>query len=146
MQINIHSYAEWNPKSLLKYQFLKRGWIRVAGDSILRLTRVPAAGYELRLSRVPAAGYKLRLIPSYNWLRFQRLDTSCGLLRPTADLSSGGWIQVAVDSVPRLTRVPAAGYELRLTPSHGWLEFGSWIRVTADPSYGWLESWRLDTT
>ena len=105
-------------------------------DSILRLTRVPAAGYELWLSRVPVAGCKLQLIPSCGWLKFWRLDTSCGWLRPTADMSSGGWIRVAAvlsssgrikvtaDSILRLTRVPAAGDNLRLIPSCGWLEFG----------------------
>ena len=72
---------------------------------------------------------------SYGWLEFRRLDTSCGWLYPTtdssfggwirvtADSSSGGWIRVAADSILRLTRVPAAGYELRLIPSPGWFEF-----------------------
>ena len=95
--------------------------MRVAADSILRLTRVPTAGCELRVSRVPVAGYKLWLIPSYGWLRFQQLNKSCG------------WIRAAADTVPRLTRVPAGGYKWRLTPSLGWLEFG---RV--DTSWGWL--------
>ena len=40
-----------------------------------------------------------------------------------ADLSSGGWIRVTADSILRLTRVPAAGCDLRLIPSCGWLEF-----------------------
>ena len=117
----------------------------VAADSILRLTRVPTAGYELRVSRVPAAGSKLWLIPSYGWLRFQRLDKSCGWLRPSADSSSGGWIRAADDTVPRLNQVPAGGYEWRLTPSHGWFEFGQvdtswgWLRPTAEwSSGGWI--------
>ena len=87
-------------------------WIRVAPDSILRLTWVPAAGYELRLSWVPAAGCNLRL------------DTSCGWFYPAANSSSGVWIWVADDSDPRLTRVPTAGYKLHLTTSNKWLEFG----------------------
>ena len=64
------------------------GWIQVTAESILRLTRVPAAGYGctmadlssgnlirvtadciLRLIRVLAAGYDLRLIQSCGWLR-----------------------------------------------------------------------------
>ena len=32
-------------------------WIQVAADSILWLTRFPAAWYELRLTRVPVAGH-----------------------------------------------------------------------------------------
>ena len=141
MQINIYSYTYQNLKSLLKYQFLKRGWIRIAADFILRLTRVPAAGYELRLSRVPAAGYKLPLIPSYGLLGFRWLDKSCGWLRPTADSSSSGWIRVTADSILRLTRVPVAGYDLRLIPSCGWLEFRrfdtgcSWFYPMADSSF-----------
>ena len=67
---------------------------------------------------------------------------SCGWFYPAAVSRPGGWIWPS--------RVPAAGYKLRLTPSYGWLEFrlldmgcrrfrptvdlsyGSWIRVTAD--------------
>ena len=49
-------------------------WIQVTADSILRLTRVLAAGYELRLTRVPAAGYELQLTLSYGWLELQHLD------------------------------------------------------------------------
>ena len=79
------------------------GWIGVASDSIPRLIRVPAAGYELRLT------------PSHGWLEFRWLDKSCGWLHPTADSSFGGWIRIVASSVPRLTRFPAAGYELRLT-------------------------------
>ena len=81
------------------------GWIQVTADSILRLTRVPAAGYELRLT------------PSHGWLEFRWLDTSCGWLHLTADLSSGRWIRVTADSILPLTRVRAAGYDLRVIPS-----------------------------
>ena len=82
------------------------GWIRVAVDSILWLTRVPVAGYELWLTRVPAAGYELRLIrvpaagqglwliPSHGGLEFQRLNTSCSWFHPTVVASSGGWIEL----------------------------------------------------
>ena len=71
----------------------------------------PAAGYELRLSRGPVA--------EYDQVEFRRLDTSYGWLHPTADSSSACWIWVAADSVPRLTWVTAAGYELQLTTSYG---------------------------
>ena len=130
MQINMYSFTYLNLKSLLKYQFLKRGWIRVAADFILRLTRVPAAGY------------KIPLIPSYGWLGFRWLDRSCGWLRPTSDSSSSGWIRVAADSVLRLIWVLAAGYELQLTPSYDWLEFrwldttSAWFHPAADSSSG----------
>ena len=77
-------------------------WIQVTTDSILRLTLVPSAEYELRL------------ILSYGQLEFQQLDTSCSWLRPTADVSSGGWIRVTADFILRLTRVPAARYDLQL--------------------------------
>ena len=87
-----------------------------------------------------------RLILSCSWLEFWGLNASCswfypvtssssggwiqvtaesnssGLIQLTADSSSGGWTRVAADSILRLTRVPAAGYELQLTPSYGWLE------------------------
>ena len=102
------------------------GWIQVTADSIPWLTWVPAAGYELQL------------ILSCSWLKSCWLDTSCYWLSATTDLSSGGWIQVTADSFLLLTRVPAAGYDLRLIPSCGWLwvaadsSFGSWVRVTAD--------------
>ena len=65
----------------------------------------------------------MRLTPSHGWLEFQRLDASCSWFHPTADSGSGGWIRVAADSVPRLIRVPAAGYELQPTPSNAWLKF-----------------------
>ena len=113
-------------------------WIRVATDSILRLTRVSVAEYDLRLSRVlaaglklrlirvPAAGCKLRLTPSYSWLEFRRLNTSCSWLCPTAESSSGslirltvdsscGWLWVVVDSILRLIWV--RGLEAKC----GWL-------------------------
>ena len=75
---------------------------------------------------------------------------SCGWFYPTTESSSGGWIQVAVDSILRLTPVSAAEYEFRMILSCGWLEyrwldancgwfypaadssFGCWIRVAAD--------------
>ena len=125
-------------KTLLKYQFLKRDWIQVA-----------AAGYKMQLSRVPATGYKLRqTLDSWGWLEFQRLDTSCDWLRPTIDLSFDCLIRVTADSILQLTRVPAAGYNLRLIPSCGWLwvaaDSSSSIRVTADSilrlttSWGWF--------
>ena len=121
---------------------MKRGWIRVAADSILRLTRVLAARYELRLSRLSTAGYRLRLIHCYGWLGFRRLNKSCDWFYSAAGSSSGGWIRVAADSVPQLTWVPAAGYKLQLTPSYGWLEFRRldttyrWFHPAADSSSG----------
>ena len=69
------------------------GWIRVAADSVSRLTRVSAAGYELQLT------------PFHGWLELWRLDTSYSWLLPTADSSSGSSIRVAADSILRLTRV-----------------------------------------
>ena len=105
---------------------ISRGWIRVAADSMLRPSRVPVAGYKLRLSRVPSAGYKLRLTPFYGSLECRRQDKGCDRLRPTADLSSSGWIRGTADYILQLTRVAAAGYDLRLIPSCGWL------RVAAD--------------
>ena len=117
------------------------GWFYPAAGYELRLSRVPAAGCKLRLSRDPTAGYKLRLTPTCDWLEFRRLDTGCGQLRQTADLSSGGWIRVTVDYILRLTRVPAAGYDLRLIPSCGWLELRrldtscSWFYPAADSSF-----------
>ena len=89
------------------------GWIAVATDSILRLTLVPAARYELRL------------ILSCGWLEFQPLDTSCSWLCPTADSSSSGWIRVTADSILRLTRVPAARHDLQLI--HPAADYELWL-------------------
>ena len=76
-----------------------------------------------------------RVDTSYGWLEFRRLDTGCGRLRTMADLSSSSWIRVTADCILRLTWVPAAGYDLRLIPSSGWL------RVATDSILcGWLES------
>ena len=107
------------------------GWFYLATGYELRLFRVPAAGCKLRQSQFPAAGYKLRLTPSYGWFEFRWLDTGCGRLRPGAGLSSSSWIWVTADFILRLTRGPATGYDLRLIPSHGWLQ------VAAD-SFLWL--------
>ena len=132
-------------------------WIRVATDSILRLTRVSVAEYDLRLSRVlaaglklrlirvPAAGCKLRLTPSYSWLELKRrLDATCSWFYPATNSSSSGWIRIAADSVPQMTRVPATGYDLRLIPSCSWLwvEADSILWLTRvrplNSTYGWL--------
>ena len=99
----------------------------------------PSAGYKLRLTRVPAAAYKLRLNPSYGWLKFQRLDTSCSWLSPTADLSSSDWVRVTADSIPRLTRVTAARYDLQLI--HPAADYELWLILFC----GWLEFRRLDS-
>ena len=78
------------------------------------------------------------MILSCVWLEFWWLDTSCGWLRPTADWSSSGWIGVTADSILRLTRVLAAGYDLRLIPTCGWSRFavdsssGGLTRLAAD--------------
>ena len=91
---------------------------------------------------------------SYGWLELRQLDTSWGCLKlwrmdtsydwlhPTADSNSCGWIRVVADSFLRPTRVPAAGYELQLTPPHVWREFKrlntsySWLHPTTDSSSG----------
>ena len=88
---------------------------------------------------------QLQLILSYAWLEFRWLDKSCGWFYPATESSSGVWMQVAADSIPRLTRIPAAGYELQLILSHGWLEFRrlnkscGWFYPAADSSSsGWI--------
>ena len=87
------------------------GWIQVTANSILRLTRVPAARHELRL------------IPSHGRVELRWLDTGSGWLCSTADLSSGGRVRVTADSILQLTQVRVAGYDLRLIPYCDWLEF-----------------------
>ena len=109
------------------------GWIRVKADSILWLTRIPGAEYELQLI-LSCSWLEFRLLDkSCSWLEFRRLDRSCG------------WFYPAADSIIQLTRVPAAGYELRLILSCGWLEFWwldrscGWFYHTADlSSSGWI--------
>ena len=76
--------------------------IQVTADSILRLTRVPAAGYGLWSTR------------SYGWLLLRQLGTSYSWLHPTADSKSGGWIRLKADSI------------LRLILFCGWLESFGW--------------------
>ena len=88
--------------------------------------RYSAADSILKLTRASAAGYELWLIPSPGWLEFQRLDRSCGWFHRVADSSSSGWTRVVANFILRLFRVPAARCELQLIPSCGWL------RVAAD--------------
>ena len=59
--------------------------------------------------------------------------------------SSDGWLQLKFDLILQLTQIPAAGYELRLILSCGWLEFRwldtscGWLRPTTDGSSGsWI--------
>ena len=125
-------------------------------DSILRLTRVSVAGYELRL--ILSCGWLefQWLDESYGWLQFRRLDTSGGWFYPTTDSSSSGWIlvatnsssagwiHVAADSILWLTLVPAVGYESLLILPCSWLEFRQldmscdWFYHPADSSSsGW---------
>ena len=91
-----------------------------------------SSGIELRLVTV-------RLILCCGWLEFWQLDKSSGWFYPAADLSSSGWIRVVDDSILQLTRVPAAGYKLRLIQSCDWLEF-----LRLDTSCGWLEFRQLN--
>ena len=102
-------------------------WIPVAADSFLRLTLVPAAGYELQL------------ILSCGWLEFRRLDTSCSWLLPTVDSSSSDWVRVTADYILRLTRIPAARYDLELI--HPAADYELWLIL----SWHWLEFRRLDS-
>ena len=68
----------------------------------------------------------------------------------TRQNTSCGWFYPAANSVPasgyelHLSRVPTAGYKLRLIPSYGWLGFQwldkscGWLRPAADSSSGGL--------
>ena len=103
----------------------------------------------------------MQLTPSHEWLEFRQLDTSYSWPHPTADSSSGGWIRLKADSILRLTRVPAARYELQLILSCGWLEFYTLIYqvnlrtysakyiifmvcfLPTDFSYHWFRLWLL---
>ena len=87
------------------------GCIRVAADSVPRLTQVLVTGCELQLT------------PSHHRLEFRWLDMSYNWLHPTTDSSSGGWIWLKADSILWLTWVPVARYELQLILSCSWLEF-----------------------
>ena len=81
------------------------------------------------------AGYELRLTLSHGWLEFQRPDTSYSWLHPTVDLSSGGCIRHKADSILRLTRVPAARYELQLIPSCRCVRFAA---ESSSAGWTWL--------
>ena len=62
------------------------GWIRVIAGSILRLTQVPAAGYDLRL--IPSCDWLwVAADSSCGWLEFRRLDTSYSWFHSTC-----GWL------------------------------------------------------
>ena len=115
-----------NLKSQLKYQFLKpQPKIPVVADSILPLTQVPVAGYELRLT------------PSHSWLKFLRLDTSCCLLCPMTDLSLNSWIQVTAYSIYDWLESPWLDTTLCWFHPATDSSYGSLIRVAAD-SILWL--------
>ena len=92
---------------------------------------------------------QLRLILPCGWIRVAAVSRPGGWIQVTTESSSSGWIQVTADSILWLTRVSAARYGLRLTPSNGWLEFRqldtsySWLYPTADSSSGgwnWLKA------
>ena len=86
----------------------------------------------------------MQLTPSYGWLESRQLDTSYGWLCPTAGLSSGGWIRLTADTILRLTRVPAAGYDLRLIPSCGLTRvLAARYELQLILSCGWLEFYTL---
>ena len=117
-------------------------WIFIGNWAVARYS---AADSILQLTQVSAAGYELRLILSCSWLEFRRLDKSWGWFYPAADPSSGGWTRVTADSILWLTWVPAARYELRLILPCSWLEFRrldescSWFYPAAGPSSGdWI--------
>ena len=97
------------------------GWLYPATNSkscsFIQFAAVssPGGGFKLRLSRVMAAGYKIRLISSYDWLEFQRLETSCGWLHPMTDLAGYKF---------QLSQALEAGYKStfrRLGSKCGWL-------------------------
>ena len=85
---------------------------------------------------VSYCGYKLWLTPSYSWLEFWRLDTSCSWLHPPTDFSSNGWIQ----------RFSSSGWIQANADSR----FVGWIRLKDDSvlqltmNCAWLEVWRLN--
>ena len=128
------------------------GWIRVTADSILQLTQVSAAGYELRPT------------PSHGSFEFRKLDTSYSWQHPTSDSSSSGWIRLKADSILRLTTScgwfyseadlsPSAGLDLRLTYtlvyqvslrtySAKYIIFMVCV-LPPDFSYHWSRLWRL---
>ena len=127
------------------------GWIKVTADSILQLTWVPAAGYELQL--IPSHSWfhhtadssSLGWIgvvanSSHGWFEFLRLDTNCDWFHLAAISSSGGWIGVVADSILWLTRVPVAKYELQVIPSWNWVQVGAVL------SCNWLNICWLDST
>ena len=68
------------------------GWKQVMADSILRLTLVPVATYDLHLTQ------------SCGWLEFRRLNTSYSWFHPAADCELGlilsisaGWTRLATN-------------------------------------------------
>ena len=100
-------------------------WILVVADSILQLTRAPAAGYELRLYFIYLFYFILIWLfnSSHSWLEFQQLDRSCGWFHHMADSRSSSWIGVVADSTTRLTRISLAEHELPLIPSYSCFKF-----------------------
>ena len=130
-------------------------WILIGNWAVARYS---AADSILQLTQVSAAGYELRLILSCSWLEFRRLDESCGWFHHTADSSFSDWTRVAANSILQLFRIPAAGCKLWLTLSCSWLESQrldtsySWFHPAADYelrlilSCGWLKIRRLDST
>ena len=71
-------------------------WIRVVADSILWLTRVSWAGYELQLTLSHGWLVFWWLDTTYRWF-ILGLTTSCDWLYPATDSRSGSWTRNAVD-------------------------------------------------
>ena len=109
-----------------RFRFIPISWIQITTDSSSSGCIQVTAESILRLTQVPAVGYELQLTQSHGWLEFQWLGTSYSWLHPTTDSSYGGsirltadsscgWLRVVADSILRLTPVPAAGLKTWLT-------------------------------
>ena len=128
------------------------GWIRVAADSILWLTRVPAARYELRLHSTAGSSSDtwirlkaesiLPLTMSCNWLQFRWLDTCYSWLefqRLDSTFDSIQQLTISYDCLEfqKLGTSyswfhPVADNELRLILSCGWIESAGWTGLASD--------------
>ena len=134
--------------------------VTVAADSILRLTRVLRTECELRLILFCSWLKFRRLDTSCSCLEFRRLDTSYDLfiylfnnlfkvdknwLHPTADSSSGSWIQVATWFYPPADSISSGLIRVAADSSSGGWTPLTWVHLNiykkyASPVFTFLQS------
>ena len=129
--IQLHLYNRWQMNTIQYNPLVSWSFILIVSKEMNILSRLPRlfirnwaeACYSCGWFYPAANSSFSGRVTSCSCLKSERLDTSCGWFSPDASSSSSGWMQVVADSVPRLTWVPTAGYELQMAKSYSWLYF-----------------------